>query len=168
MKIKFRILIILAVFGLVSFIGDSCNNKTADMQAKIDTLTSELNRAYKPGLGEFMMDIQVHHADIWFAGKNQNWPLADFEVGETRRVLDDVKQYCTDRQEIKSLPIIYPALDSLSNAVKAKNEKQFESAFIFLTKSCNDCHQTTHHGFNVIKTPDVPPITNQVYGVGVK
>ena len=100
-----------------------------------------------------------------FAGTNQNWALADFEIGEIKETLEDVKKYCTDRPEIKSLPIIYPALDSLTGAIKAKSPKLFEKNFIFLTNSCNSCHQSTHHEFNVIKIPDVPPVTNQVYSV---
>ena len=89
-----------------------------------------------------MMGIQVHHAKIWFAGKNKNWDLADFELGEIKETLEDVKKYCTDRPEVKSLPIIYPALDSLNNAIKAKNPKQFEQSFVLLTSSCNSCHKT--------------------------
>jgi len=110
-----------------------------------------------------MMGIQVHHAKIWYAGKNQNWALANFEVGEIKETLEDVKQYCYDRPEVKSLPIIYPALDSLSSAIKAKSPQQFEKSFVQLTNSCNSCHQSTHHEFNVIKTPETPPFTNQEF-----
>ncbi len=158
------ILSVVMVFAAVPATMTSCGaNDNAALQVKIDSLNKQVNQAYKPGLGESMMGIQVHHAKIWFAGKNGNWPLAGFEVGEIKETLEDVKQYCSDRPEVKSLPIIYPALDSLANAIKARSPQQFEKAFVFLTKSCNDCHQTTHHEFNVIKTPDVPPVTNQVY-----
>jgi len=160
---RFIIFTFLASVVLAATLAACGTNDSAAMQAKIDSLSQQVNRSYKPGLGEFMMGIQVHHAKIWFAGKNGNWPLADFEVGEIKETLEDVKQYCTDRPEVKSLPIIYPALDSLAGAIKAKNPQQFEKSFIFLTKSCNDCHETTHHEFNVIKIPDVPPVTNQVY-----
>ena len=161
---KSPLLITLALSAVLIAFFESCGtNDSAAMQAKIDSLSKQVNQSYRPGLGEFMMGIQVHHAKIWFAGKNQNWDLANFEVGEIKETLNDVKQYCTDRPEVKSLPIIYPALDSLANAIKAQNPQQFEKSFIFLTKSCNDCHETTHHGFNVIKIPDVPPVTNQVY-----
>ena len=65
---------------------------------------------YKPGLGEFMSGIQVHHAKLWFAGTAANWKLADFEVGEIKETLDDVEKYCTDRPELASLPMIHPPL----------------------------------------------------------
>ncbi len=157
----FNILLLISFLLMFSACGSQDNN--AKLQTQVDSLNSQLAQTYKPGLGEFMMGIQVHHAKIWFAGKNQNWPLADFEVGEIKETLDDVRKYCTDRPEIKSLPILYPALDSINNAIKAKSLKRFETSFVFLTNSCNSCHQSTHHGFNVIKIPDTPPFTNQEF-----
>jgi hypothetical protein len=166
MKIKYLSLscIVLLMMWL-SACSSSTDNQKEALQSQVDSLKQQLAQTYRPGLGEFMMSIQVHHAKIWFAGKNQNWDLANFEVGEIKETLEDMKKYCTDRPEIKSLPIIYPALDSISNAIKAKSLKRFETNFVFLTNSCNNCHQNTHHQFNVIKTPDTPPATNQQYGV---
>jgi len=160
----YRLLSIAAVVVLFASCSTSSTQNIA-LQQQVDSLKQQLAQTYRPGLGEFMMGIQVHHAKIWFAGKNQNWDLADFEVGEIRETLEDVKKHCTDRPEIKSLPIIYPALDSMSNAIKAKSLKRFETSFTFLTVSCNNCHQNTHHQFNVIKIPDTPPATNQQYSV---
>ncbi|SDT48011.1 hypothetical protein SAMN05216490_3650 [Mucilaginibacter mallensis] len=147
------IILMLMAFG--------CNSNNAGLQAQVDNLSHQTQKSYKPGLGEFMLGIQVHHAKLWFAGKNQNWKLATFELGEIQESVDDIKLYCTDRPEIKSLPMLYPALDSLTQAVKLKSLKQFQTAFIGLTKTCNSCHETTHHEFNVIKIPDTPPFSNQ-------
>ena len=35
---------------------------------------------YVPGLGELMAGQQVRHAKLWFAGENENWRLAAYEV----------------------------------------------------------------------------------------
>ena len=133
------------------------------MQKKIDSLQTEINNSYKPGLGEFMSQIQIHHAKLWFAGKEENWELANFEIGEIQEALEDIPRYCADRPEVKSIGMIIPAMDSLSSAVKVKDENKFRNGFILLTATCNDCHKATNHGFNVIKIPDVPPITNQFF-----
>jgi hypothetical protein len=135
----------------------------AALQAQVDSLQRKLDDVYKPGLGEFMSGIQVHHAKLWFAGTAQNWKLADFEVGEIRETLDDIEQYCTDRPEVTSLPMIRPAVDSVGAAVTAGNLPAFKSAFLLLTNTCNNCHRATKHEFNVIKVPDTPPFTNQVF-----
>jgi len=164
MKRNTPVIFLLIAFTCGLSLFSACgNSNNSQLQAQVDSLNKKLAQTYRPGLGEFMMGIQVHHAKIWYAGKNQNWALANFEVGEIKETLEDVKQYCYDRPEVKSLPIIYPALDSLSNAIKAKSPQAFEKSFVLLTNSCNTCHQSTHHEFNVIKTPETPPFTNQEF-----
>jgi len=144
----------------------SCNqssNESVNLQKRVDSLQTALHQSYKPGLGEFMSQVQVHHAKLWFAGKYGNWPLAEFEVGEIQEALDDIPKFCSDRPEVKSIGIIDPAMDSISAAIKAKDETRFDSSFTLLTATCNDCHKATNHGFNLIKTPDIPPVSNQVF-----
>src|SRR5882757_9478157 len=93
-------------------------NETEKMQETIDSLQKRLNETYKPGLGEFMTGIQLHHAKLWFAGQYQNWPLADFEVHEIIESLDDIEAYCKDRPEIKKIGMIKPPLDSVNKAIR--------------------------------------------------
>lgn len=154
------------LFYLIVISSFSCNQSSSNnlaLQKKIDSLQTEINNSYKPGLGEFMSEIQIHHAKLWFAGKYGNWDLANFEIGEIQEALDDIPKYCADRPEVKSIDMIVPAMDSLSNAVKEKDENKFESSFTLLTATCNDCHKATNHGFNMIKIPDIPPVSNQVF-----
>ena len=108
-----------------------------------------------------MLGIQIHHAKLWFAGQAQNWALAEFETGEISETTEAVKEYCSDRPEIKSIAMIDPAMDSISAAIKNKNLIAFNASFTLLTNACNNCHNTTHHEFNVIKIPDNPPFSNQ-------
>ncbi|HEV3221972.1 MAG TPA: hypothetical protein VGZ90_03800 [Puia sp.] len=147
----------------------SCNqqqeNERIVLQNQIDSLRSRLDSSYRPGLGEFMLSIQMHHAKIWFAGKNGNWGLADFEVGEIQETITDINKYCTDRPEISSLPMIDQPLDSLKIAITRKNIEAFKSSFILLTNTCNNCHKVTKHSFNVIKIPDTPPVSNQAFEI---
>jgi len=138
-------------------------NQSADqrLQAKVDSLQAKLNDTYKPGLGEFMMGIQEHHAKLWYAGVNKNWQLADFEVHEIGETLDDVKKYCTDRPEIKSLGIIDPAVNAIKAAISKQDADKFKAGFIELTNGCNSCHKDNQHGFNILTIPTAPPVTNQ-------
>ena len=116
------------VFFMIAFMFFACNQSASRYQGlekKIDSLQSKLDNSYKPGLGEFMSQIQIHHAKLWFAGKYKNWELAGFEVGEIQEALDDIPKYCADRPEVKSISIVIPAMDSLSRAIKEKNENKF-------------------------------------------
>ncbi|MBS1603343.1 MAG: hypothetical protein JST42_11790 [Bacteroidetes bacterium] len=158
---------VIKYFLLAGFIAlaacNSGNSTNSELQGRVDSLQKKLDDAYRPGLGEFMSGIQVHHAKLWFAGEAGNWKLADFEVGEIKESLDDIEKYCTDRPETISLPMIREPLDSVSAAVGAANEAAFKKAFVVLTNTCNNCHRATKHEFNVIKVPDTPPFTNQVF-----
>ncbi|HTI07584.1 MAG TPA: hypothetical protein VL832_03475 [Puia sp.] len=147
----------------------SCHQPEQDnqrLQAQVDSLQLQLANSYKPGLGEFMSGIQVHHAKLWFAGQAGNWGLADFETKEIREAIDDIKAYCKDRPEVVSIPMIVPPLDSLDKAIGNRSLPQFRSGFILLTNTCNNCHHATKHEFNVIRIPATPPFTNQVYEPG--
>ncbi|MEP7110485.1 MAG: hypothetical protein ABI760_21000 [Ferruginibacter sp.] len=146
----------------------ACNQPAGNMkvlQNRIDSLENKLARTYKPGFGEFMSNIQVHHAKLWFAGQNQNWKLADFEINEIKESLTGIQQYCTDRPESKSIGMIDHPMDSMSNAIRQKDPILFKTGFMLLTATCNNCHKETNHEFNVIKIPDNPPFTNQEFKV---
>jgi hypothetical protein len=134
-----------------------------DLQNQMDSLRNKIAHAYSPGVGEFMSSIQMHHAKLWFAGKNENWDLANFEIEEIQESLDDIQQYCADSPSIKPLPMIFPPLDSVKRAISEKNIARFKTSFNLLTNTCNSCHQAANHAFNVIRIPDTPPVSNQVF-----
>jgi hypothetical protein len=141
------------------------NNQVGQIQSKIDSLQKQLDKTYRPGLGEFMSGIQLHHAKLWFAGQHQNWPLADFEIHEILESLDDIELFCKDRPEVKSIQMLKPAIDSVTNAIQQKNLPLFKNSFSALTNTCNDCHKATDHGFNVVIIPTSPPVSNQDFKV---
>ena len=85
---KYIIIFILTI-GLVAY--NSQTDNSHFLQTQINSLQNKLDNTYKPGLGEFMSGIQVHHNKLWFAGQNQNWKLADFEINEIKESLDDIK-----------------------------------------------------------------------------
>jgi hypothetical protein len=76
-------------------------NSTAALQSRIDSLEKKIAATYKPGFGEFMSSIQIHHAKLWFAGKNQNWELADFEMHEIGETIDAIKGISNRKRGIK-------------------------------------------------------------------
>jgi hypothetical protein len=158
-----RYIILLSLLIL----GSCCQQTghTQKMQTKIDSLQNKLAHTYRPGFGEFMLGIQIHHAKIWYAGNAQNWPLVQFELDEIKESLDGIREYCTDRPEVASLPMIDAPLDSLGNSIKNKDLPSFKNNFVLLTNTCNNCHRATKHEFNLIKLPDSPPFSNQEFRV---
>ena len=138
-------------------------DKTQVLQHRVDSLESRLADAYKPGFGEFMTSIQVHHNKLWFAGENQNWKLADFEIHEVYESIENIQKYQTERKESQMIGIINPALDSVNAAIQKKSSVLFKSSYTLLTNTCNNCHRQTGFEFNVVKIPDNPPFSNQEF-----
>lgn len=154
-----HLLLILLTFGLFS-----CNQQidnTADLQKRIDSLESKLENTYIPHFGDFMSGIQAHHAKLWFAGQNENWDLADFEIHELEEAIEDIQKYHAGRKETELIGMILPALDSVEVAIEKKDPVSFKRNYNLLTNTCNKCHHQTDHGFVVIKLPESLPYTNQ-------
>lgn len=136
---------------------------TQQLQSRIDSLQTQINNSYKPGLGEFMSSIQVHHEKLWFAGTAQNWRLANFEIHEIMEAVDDIKKYASDRPETKYIVMLQPAIDSVNSSIQQKNVQSFKQNFLVLTNTCNNCHAAVNYNFNKIKIPETPPFSNQVF-----
>ena len=153
------------ILGILSFLFlISCSNdsdKINELQNRIDSLQSLIDDSYKPGFGEFMTNIQIHHAKLWFAGTNKNWRLAQFEIQEIRESMEDIQKYQSEREETKTLPIIFAPLDSVQAAVSDSSLNKFKQSFTNLTNTCNACHQAVNNEFNKIKIPNSPPFSNQ-------
>lgn len=165
----FQYIFLMRIISLAAFVVflSACSRHKHDarqhLQNQLDSLRNKIAHAYVPGVGEFMSSIQMHHAKLWFAGKNENWELANFEIEEIQESLDDIQQYCADSPSIKPLPMIFPPLDSVKHAISEKNIGMFKNSFNLLTNTCNNCHKAASHAFNVIKIPDTAPVPNQVF-----
>jgi len=152
---------------IVLFFLSACNQQPAkDKTAEnLAAQIQEIKDKYRPGLGEYMLGIQLHHSKLWFAGINNNWKLAEYEIGEIKESFDGIKNVETDRPEVKTIDMIQPPLDSLANAITQKDEVAFKKQFTILTSTCNNCHTTNKFEFNVITIPTALPVTNQDFTV---
>ena len=154
-----QLLILLLVFGL--FACDRQSNDTEVLQNRIDSLEVKLADTYIPGLGDFMSSMQIHQSKLWFAGKYENWDLADFEVHEIMEAIEDIQKFLSDRKESQMVGMLIPPLDSIEDAIHRKDPASFMSSYNLLTNTCNLCHQQVEFEFVVVKTPESSPFGNQ-------
>ena len=114
---------------------------------------------FVPGLGELMSLQQMRHAKLWFAGRDQNWPLADYELDELQEGFDDVvKFHPTHKDAPLPLSEVVPKImgkpiGDLRAAIRAHEPRAFVASYDALTAGCNACHQATNFGFNVVRRP---------------
>lgn len=125
--------------------------------------------SFTPGLGEIMTLNQMRHSKLWFAGEASNWPLAKYELEELNEGLQDVSTFHPTHKDIK-LPIpdliskiMTSPISHVQEAAEAQDHEKFITAFDELTAACNQCHQATDFGFNVVARPTANPYTNQVF-----
>ena len=118
---------------------------------------------YKPGLGQYMRNIQIHHMKLWFAGKHQNWPLASFEIHELEETFEAVEEHYKKSDETQGLKMIYGPLDSVDQAIDNKDTNRFKNTYTRLTQTCNTCHKSNDHGFVKLKIPEAHPYHNQQF-----
>jgi hypothetical protein len=140
-------------------------DNTQVLQRQIDSLESMISNSYKPGFGELMSSVQVHHCKLWFAGEHKNWKLADFEIHELKEAVDNIIKFQTERPESKKLNMISPALDSVNSSIQQENFELFTAGYKHLTATCNDCHRAVNFAFNVVKVPESPPYSNQDFNI---
>ena len=148
----------------------SCNDQSSlppDIQARLDSLEQKLKHSYTPGTGELMLSIQIHHAKLWFAGKNGNWELAAYDQSLIRSAFQKIRTYHSDNPAATATSMIDPPMDSVSSAIAHKDVGAFRHSFEYLTATCNNCHVVTKHAFNLITIPAVEPMGNQSFSVSL-
>ena len=155
--------ILVVLLAVALFSCQSNSDSEARLQSQIDSLQTKLADSYKPGLGEFMSSVQAHHAKLWYAGHNQNWKLADYELTELKELFQDITKYNTDRKEASLVGMIQGPINQVSNAIQSQNVKQFDDNFTLLTKTCNACHLASRYEFNVVKVPEGQMFDNQEF-----
>jgi hypothetical protein len=111
-----------------------------------------------PHLSEIMVQQQMRHIKLWFAGDAGNWPLADYEIDQLKDGFDDVAKLLGGdlaQQHVGG------AISQLEQAIESKDHTAFVSAFDRLSLGCNQCHRTLDHAFIVIRRPDLLPYSDQ-------
>ncbi len=130
----------------------------------------ELQRHAVPELGQQMLELQIRHARLWFAGTGGDWTLAAFQLAEFREALDAIVETNPDHDTIQPdrladvLPaMMKPSIASLQAAIDKRDAKQFAQGYDQLTAACNACHTAHSFGFNQFQRPTTPFLDNQRY-----
>ena len=113
---------------------------------------------YRPSLADLMnTTVQPRHVKLAFAGREQNWALAAYELKQLSDAFDRLSlQWPQWRQQrIVELveTMIRDPLFELDFAIKNKDEAKFAEYYGHLTDACNACHQAALQTPVVIQDP---------------
>ena len=122
-------------------------------------------------LGQQMLELQIRHARLWYAGQRDNWTLAVFQLAEFREAIDGIVEANGEHPALQPerladvMPMhMGPPLKALQAAVDGKDRAAFTAAYDQLTAACNACHEAASFGFNRFQRPRTPLLDNQQYG----
>jgi len=128
----------------------------AELKAEIEALKGML-----PSQSHSMVDVE-----FWFAGKAQNWPLAQFYLNETRSHLNWTVRLRPVRKlsnggDLDLRPILKGVEDGGIANIKAAIDKHdggaFETAYRGMLAQCTACHEAAEKPFLRPDVPKAPP-----------
>ena len=144
----------LAVFSFVPLIVSSgCEqvSPAASSQTPAENLAARVKALEDllPSQSHLMADVGDHFTNLWFAGRAENWPLADFYLGETRSHLRWAVRRIPIRKDSQgrdvNLPNILEAFENsqltqLKRAIDGKDKPAFDTVYKESLTVCYSCH----------------------------
>jgi hypothetical protein len=143
---------------------EAAKNPAADlaaMQADIAHLKEVV-----PSQSHTMTDVGFQFANLWFAGKQQNWPLAEFFLNESRQHIAWTIRIRPIRKDPAGNPVDIKAifdtisdgpLKDLTQSIQNKSEVQFSDSYKQMLTACYSCHLASGKPFLRPVIPKSPP-----------
>lgn len=118
---------------------------------------------YIPRLGDIMSSVQARHVKLWYAGKAANWDLAAFEYRQLKAGLVEAARLYAGIP-VSNVTTMAAPMQSVEDAISAKDVGRFSKTFSGLTEACNGCHVSMARPYIVIQVPtERQPLGNQLF-----
>ena len=118
-----------------------------------------------PDQSHEMQDAAYHFENLWFAGTNQNWPLASYYLRKTRSYLalaveiKPVRKTSTGTEvDLKGIldSVDHSMLAQADQAIEHKDVVGFKTAYREAVEGCNACHSACERSYIRLQVPDAP------------
>jgi hypothetical protein len=117
------------------------------------------------GVGNLMLEIQLHFAKLYYAAEARNWDLAAYERNQLEECVEKVAVLRPVENDVKLEEIIgnmkKTSLITLKDAIDVKERGLFRDSYRDTMNTCNACHQATGRPFIAIVVPTNSPVANQ-------
>jgi hypothetical protein len=140
--------------------GNSESEELAALRAEVERLKTLL-----PDQAHAMSDVDYHFSNLWFAGKAENWPLAEFYWKETLSHLRWAVRIIPVRKdsagrEVKLEDILESIEQSpfmqMGDVIGKKDGSQFEKTYRYIIEGCYSCHKASEKPFLRPGIPERP------------
>lgn len=119
-----------------------------DLQAQLLQLQAHIG-----GMGAAMLTIGQRHAELYWAGRDANWPYAAHQLDELTEVMEDALVR-RPRYAEAAAPWLEDAVPAMASAIEAEDVEGFLAAYDVFTVACNVCHGVTDHAFVQVHPPE--------------
>jgi hypothetical protein len=135
-------------------------DETAALKAEVARL-----KGMVPDQSHAMADVGFHYTNLWFAGQNENWPLAQFFSDEVRSHLRWAVRIIPKRKDAENREIdlggILTGLETstlkdLDLSIKGKDKAKFTLAYKAQLEGCMACHKATNKPYLRLHVPERP------------
>jgi hypothetical protein len=132
----------------------------ATLAAEIEAIKGKL-----PDQAHAMQDVGYHFANLWFAGQQEHWDLANFYWLETRshlrwavRIIPLRKDNAGNDVDVQDILIGFEngPLKALQDAITVKDKALFEKRYRSALENCYSCHKTSDKPFIRPQMPSQP------------
>jgi hypothetical protein len=117
-----------------------------------------------PAQAVAMTVVEYNFSNLWFAAHEQNWPLAQFFLSETRARLRWALRIVPRRRISSGEVVLQPFLDaferphyaSIERSLQEQNISAFEAAYVSALDACYSCHVASEKEFLKLRKPATP------------
>ena len=138
----------------------------ASPEQEIAALKGEIERikAALPAQAVAMTVVEYNFSNLWFAAHEQNWPLAQFFLSETRARLRWALRITPERRISSGTVVLQPFLDafeqphyaSIERALQGHDMPAFEAAYEGALGACQSCHAASEKPYLRLEIPSTP------------
>ena len=154
-------------------------SQQASLASEVATLKAQVAQLQRqhpaPELGQQMLELQIRHDRLWWAGQSGNWTLAYFMVGELGEAMRGIEQTNGDAAELQPeklselMPsMMNPAIKGVQEALARQDKAAFAKAYDNLSASCTACHEVAGNTFLIMQRPKTPLLDNLRYAPAAK
>ena len=131
--------------------GDKPSGYSGHAYFSIDDIAAML-----PGPARLMHEVGTRWWKVYYAAKEGNWPLAEYEVKEVHELID-ICIITRPKYEQFMEPFLNENLKSVLGAIQKKDWAEFEAAYHQAIHDANDYHKAADKPLIRWKLPDYPP-----------
>lgn len=106
------------------------------------------------GFDRTMIETAYRYNELYWAGQDENWGYADYQLDEMIGGLEDGFIRRPER-EISAAQFVNQAAPQLLEAIQKGDKEAFMQSFVRFASSCNTCHAMEEVPFIQVVIPEV-------------